>query len=98
MWLFKRLKSFVSKHPVTVNILNSLKHCNTALPSHCFITLGKIESENIRLSVSEILGVFVSTLTAEEKYSLRNRNNLSQHIQLQWSKKEKNLSHFLLHM
>ena len=36
----------------------------------------------------------MSTLTAEEKYSLRNRNNLSQHIQLEWSKKEKLLSHF----
>ena len=42
--------------------------------------MAKIESENIRLSVSEILGVFVNTFTADDMYSLRNRKNLPQPI------------------
>ena len=35
----------------------------------------KSELENVRLSVSEILAVFVNTLSADCKYSLRNRKN-----------------------
>ena len=54
-----------------------------------FITLAKIVFENIRCSVSEIVGVFVNTLTADEKYSLRNRDNLPQPIQLQLPEKQK---------
>ena len=38
--------------------------------------LAKIDLENIRLSVSEILQVFVNTLTANDNYSLRNTKNL----------------------
>ena len=56
--------------------------------------MAKIESENIRLSVSEILGVFVNTLTADDKYFLRNRKNLPQPIQQQLSKKQKFFSQF----
>ena len=70
-------------------MLNSLKTCTTALPSYSFITLAKIELEIIRLTVSEMLGVFVNTLTADDKYSLRNRKNLPQPIQLQLSRKRK---------
>ena len=70
-------------------MLNSLKTCTTALPSYFFITLAKIELEIIRLTVSEMLGVIVNTLTADDKYSLRNRKNLPQPIQLQLSRKRK---------
>ena len=45
-------------------------------PSYCFINLAKIELENVGLSVFQILGVFVNTLPANAKYSLRNRKNL----------------------
>ena len=83
MWLVKCLKNLVSEHLVTFNMLNSLKKCTTAPPSYCFITLAKIELANIRLSVSEILRVFFKTLTVNEQYSLRNRKNLPQPIQLQ---------------
>ena len=54
-----------------------------------FITLAEVELENVRLSVSEILEVFITTLNADDKYSLRNRKNLPHSFQLQLSKKQK---------
>ena len=75
-------------------MLNNLKTCTTALPSYCFITLAKIDLQNVRFSVSEILGGFVNTSTADSKYSLRNRKNLPHSIQLQLSKKQKIFSAF----
>ena len=94
MWLVKYLKSLSSEHRSTVNILNSLKNCTATLPLYCFITLAKIKMGNARVSVSEILGVFVNTLTSDGKYSLRNRQNLPQSIQLQMSKIQKSFSQF----
>ena len=98
MWLNKCLKKLASEHLATANMLSSLKPCTTALPSYCFITLPKRELEKIRLTVSQILGVFANTLTADDKYSLRHRSNLPQPIQLQLSKKQKIFLHFLLHI
>ena len=98
MWLVKRLKSLFSEHRLIVNMLNSFKTCTTALPSYCFITFTKIELENVCLSISEILGVFVNTLTADDKYSLRNRKNLPKPIQLQLSKKNKIFLPFLIYI
>ena len=94
MWLVKCLKSLVSEHRSTVNILNSLKKFTRAAPSYCFITFTKIELENFPLSVSEILGVFLNTLTADDKYSLPNSKDLWQPIQLRLSKKQKILFQF----
>ena len=94
MWLVKYLKSLSSEHRSTVNILNSLKNCTATLPLYCFITLAKIKMGNAGVSVSEILGVFVNTLTSDGKYSLRNRQNLPQSIQLQMSKIQKSFSQF----
>ena len=94
MWVVKYLRSLVSEHLMTVNILNSLKNCTTSLPSYCFITLAKIELENIRLSVTGILGVFVNTSTAKDKYSLGNRKNSLQPIQLILFQKQKYFSQF----
>ena len=42
------------------------------------------------LVVSEILGLFVNTLAADDKYSLPNSENLWQPIEMQLSKKQKN--------
>ena len=70
-------------------MLTSLKNCNRAVPSYYFMNLEKVEWENIRLSVSEIGGVFVNVLTADDKYSLHNMNNLSKQTELQLSKKQK---------
>ena len=89
MWLSKCLKSLVSEHCVTVNMLNSLKSITTTLPSYRFITLAKTELENILCSVSKILRVFVNTFTADDKYFLHNSKNSRLPIQLQSSKKEK---------
>ena len=44
--------------------------------------------------ICEIVGLFVNTLTANDKYSLHNRKNLPQPIQMQLSKKQKNFSQF----
>ena len=94
MFFAKRLKNLISEHLATVNMLNSLKNWTTALPSYCLITLAKTELENIRLSVFEILEVFVNTLTADDKYFLRSRKNLPQPIELPLSKIQKTFSEF----
>ena len=45
--------------------------------------------------LSEILRLFVNTLTAGEKYSLLNRDNFTQPIQILVSQKEKTFCQFL---
>ena len=44
--------------------------------------------------ICKILGLFVNLLTADEKYSLLNRDYLSQYFQIQLSQKRKMLSEF----
>ena len=44
----------------------------------------------------KILGLFVNTLTANDKYSLLNRENLLQHRQIQLSQKQKSFSQFFV--
>ena len=43
----------------------------------------------------KILRLFVNTLTADDKYSLRNRDNLTLRIQILLSQKQKTFSLFL---
>ena len=43
----------------------------------------------------KILKLFVNTLTAGDKYSLLNRDNLTQPFQILLSQKEETFSHFL---
>ena len=47
------------------------------------------------LVLCKILGLFVNTLTAYDKYSLLNKDNSSQPIQILLSKKQKTFSKFL---
>ena len=47
------------------------------------------------LVILKILRLFVNTFTADEKYSLLNRDNFTQPIQVQLSQKEKTLSQFV---
>ena len=47
------------------------------------------------LVICKIVGLFFNTLTAGDKYSLFNKGNLTQLIQIQLSKKQKTFSHFL---
>ena len=44
----------------------------------------------------KILGLFVNTLTANDNYSLLKGNDLLQHVQMQFSKKQKTFSEFFL--
>ena len=44
--------------------------------------------------ICKILGLFVNTLTADDKYSLLNMDNLVQPIQMQLPKKQKTFSEF----
>ena len=46
------------------------------------------------LVICKILGLFVNTLTADDKYSLLNMDNLVQPIQMQLPKKQKTFSEF----
>ena len=46
------------------------------------------------LVLSEILGLFVNTLTVDDNYCLLYRDNLTQPIQIQLSQKQKNFSEF----
>ena len=71
-----------------------VKVCQTLLKSarqHFYHILPSLQAKsNCKLSlvvISEILAMFFSTLTADDKYSLRNRENLWQAIQMQLSKK-----------
>ena len=50
--------------------------------------------KNSVLVICKILGLFVNTLTAKDKYSLLNRDTLKQPIQMQLSQKQKTLSRF----
>ena len=47
------------------------------------------------LVLCKILRLFVNTLTADDKYSLLNRDNLTQPIQILLSQKQKTFSQFL---
>ena len=79
-------------------MLNSSKNCTAALSLNCFIIWAKSEFKNLCLSVSEILGVSVKTLTADGKYSVCNRKNLMQPIQLLLPKKQKNCFEFFCYI
>ena len=48
------------------------------------------------LVICESLGLFVNTLTCHSKYSHRNRENLPQPIQTQFSKKQKTVTQLLV--
>ena len=48
--------------------------------------------EKSLLLICKILKVFVNALTANDKYSLRNRDNLTQPIQMQLSQNQEILS------
>ena len=47
--------------------------------------------------ICKILGLFVDTLTTDDKYSFLNRDNLIQSTQMKLSKKQKPFFDFFLH-
>ena len=67
---------------------NTAEISMTAFLLNVLITVTEIESENV-LVICEILQLFVNTLTADGKYSLRNSDNLMQLIQMELYEKQK---------
>ena len=57
---------------------------------------GKLSWKKTVLIISEILRLFVNTLTADDKYSRRNMRNFSQQVQTSLSQKEKTFPRFFL--
>ena len=47
------------------------------------ITMKAIQFQKVSLSDIKILRLFLNKLTTDDKYSLLNRNNLLQHLQMQ---------------
>ena len=54
----------------------------------------QLTSKKYLLVISKISRMFPNTLSGDGKYSLLNRDNLKQPIQMQFSQKQKNFSHF----
>ena len=76
---------------------NTVAFWTTALLAYLLIVWKVIESEKSILVRGKALELVVSTLTADDKYSLLNRDNLMQPIRTQLSQKQKAFSNFLLH-
>ena len=80
MLLDKRLKKLVSEQCSTVKVLKGPKHCWNLHDSTFiifFLSLWrKLSWKRSLLVTSEMLGLFVNTLTPNDKYSLRNSENL----------------------
>ena len=65
---------------------------------HMFSSLsGKLCSKMSPLLTSKILRLFANTLIADDNYSLRNRENLQQQLQMHLFKKQKFSLTFLRH-
>ena len=59
--------------------------------------LTQISWKKFPLVICKILGLFVNALTADDKYSLVNRDNLLQDLQMQLSQKQKHFFNFFFH-
>ena len=94
--LNKCVKSLVSEDPLTNNMVNRTKHSNLnkITSSRLLNTVKAINLEIICLVICKVLKLFVNTLTAHDKYSLLNKDSLTQPIQMHLSKKEKTFAEF----
>ena len=91
-WLDKCLKTTVSDDLSSSNMVDGHKHSCILDDSTFTIFIDHCERNwawNSLLVLSKILRLFVNTLTADEKYSLLNRDNLKEPIDKQLSKKPK---------
>ena len=66
----------------------------TQIDAYLMNTLKVAEIGKSLLVILNVLGLFVNTLTAEKKDYLVNRDNLTQHIQMALTKKQKKFSLF----
>ena len=85
-WLRNYLKMLVSKDLSTSNMFNGAKHCLNLHSStfNIFIDqyLQHLVGKKSFLVICNVLGQFFSTLAADDKCSVVNRNNLMQQIQM----------------
>ena len=103
-WLDKCLKSPVSDYRSTSNMINVPKHCWNLHHStfiifldHIHLSLGiKLSWKKSLLLTWETLGLPVTTMPADEKYPVVNRDNLTILIQMQLSQKQEKLFNFFL--
>ena len=98
-WLDKYLKNLVSEDRLTSNIVNVPKNCWN-LYHNTFIIFNDHCHENwvgkkFLLLTCQILGFHVNTLSADDKYSVRNGDKLMIPIQMQLPIKQKIFSEFL---
>ena len=97
-WLDQSLKSPVSEDGLTGNILNGPKYCL----KFSAVTFIMFLHHSDGIGVGKCLPywylkshlMFIKTLYADDKYSLRSSENVRQPNQLQFSKKQNNLSQF----
>ena len=61
---------------------------------YILITVKAIKFQKVSLSDRQNITTVFSTMTAGHKYSILNKDNLTQSIQMQLSLKGKNFSHF----
>ena len=98
-WLDKSLKSLVSEDPSTSKhgkraeaLLKSERH---HLYSIYWSLWNQFRWKRCLLVICKILGLFVNTLTAEDKFSLLNRDNLQEQLRCKYWKKA--FLNFLFH-
>ena len=73
----------------------TLLKCQGQLPYHIYWSLWtQLSNKKSLLVICKISRLFPNTLSADGKYSLLNRNNLTQPIQMQLSRKQKTFSDF----
>ena len=98
-WSDKCLKSAIPHYRSTSNIVNALKHCSN-LNDGSFIIFFWLLSRQLSLKKSllviwKILGLFLHTFTARDKYSFLNMEYLAQPAHMQFSQILKKVSEFL---
>ena len=74
---------------IVKNVRNTVEVSMTKPLSSLLITVGNLTFEMSLLVIYKILGLLVGTLATHDMYSLLNRDNLMQQIQMLISKKEK---------
>ena len=73
----------------------TLLKCQGQLLYHIYWSLWRqLSYKKSLLVICKISRLFINTLSADGKYSLFNRDNLTQPIQMQLSRKQKNFSEF----
>ena len=95
-WLDQCRKSSSSRDPSESNMVNTPKHCSNLHGSTFTIFIDLCEGNWLDnkslLVICKISTLFPNTLSADGKYSLLNRDNLTQPIQMQLSRKQKTFS------